>query len=109
MKLKRDKYKSARGKYSRLLELSCRVCDTTVAMYQKDGPGGLLRLYMDRIHAPEKLVGFQHKSLKDIPHLRCPNCEEMIGTPYIYKKEKRKAFRLYHDALKKKIRPIKKK
>lgn len=104
---KRDKYKSARGGYSRLLNLHCRKCNTVFAEYQKDGPGNLRRLYMDRIMAPDKLVGVEEKSIKDISPLKCPKCGYVIGIPYIYKKENRKAFRVFQDALVKRIQKLK--
>jgi ribosomal protein S27E len=99
IKLKKDKYKSARGGHSRLLELRCRKCEEIVVIYQKDGPGKLLRLYLDRIFAPKNIVGLQTLNIKDIPMLRCRKCSEIIGSPYIYPLEKRKAFRLYQDAI----------
>lgn len=101
-KIKKDKYKSARGGYSRLLSLHCRKCNSIVAIYQKDGPGSLLRLYLDRIVSPEYLINLQHKNIKDISNLKCKNCGEIIASPYIYAPEKRKAFRLFHDAVIKK-------
>ena len=101
---KKDKYKSARGKHSRLLNLFCRVCGEKILTYQKDGPGNLRRLYFDRIFSPKKLVNLEYKPLNKIPALSCPKCKEDIGTPYIYKKEKRKAFKIYQDALIKKRR-----
>jgi ribosomal protein S27E len=104
--LKRDKFKSARGGYSRLLDISCRKCDQLAVTYQKDGPGNLRRLYLDRIFSPERLVGLQHENLKDIPSLKCQQCGEVLGTPYIYPKENRKAFRLFQDAATKKIKKI---
>lgn len=104
--IKRDKYKSARGGYSRMLDIMCRKCETSVAIYQKDGPGNLRRMYLDRIFSPEELTGLQHENLKDIPPLKCPKCGEILGTPYIYAKEKRKAFRLYQDAVTKRIRKV---
>lgn len=103
---KRDKYKSARGGYSRLLTLHCRKCETIFAEYQKDGPGNLRRLYMDRIIFPPKLVNLQKKDIKDITPLKCPKCKFLIGIPYIYKKENRKAFRIFQDALIKHIKKI---
>lgn len=103
IKLKRDKYKSARGGYSRLLSLRCRKCDSTIASYQKDGPGNLRRLYMDRIVKPKKLVDLQKKSLKEIKPLKCGECGFIVGMPYIYQKEKRKAFRMFQDAIVKRI------
>ena len=103
---KRDKYKSARGGYSRLLNLHCRKCNAVFAEYQKDGPGNLRRLYMDRIIAPKKMVGLQKKSIEDISPIKCPKCGFMVGVPYIYKKEKRKAFRVFHDNIVKKVKKL---
>ncbi len=104
---KRDKYKSARGGYSRLLNLHCRKCDTIFAEYQKDGPGNLRRLYMDRIVAPKKLIGLEKKDIKDISPIKCPKCGFVVGTPYVHKKENRKAFRVFQDALVKRIKKLK--
>lgn len=103
---KRDKYKSARGGHSRLLNLHCRKCDTVFAEYQKDGPGNLRRLYMDRIMAPQNIVGLQNKNIKDISPIKCPKCGFIVGVPYIYKKEKRKAFRVFQDAIVKKVKKL---
>ena len=106
-KFKKDKYKKARGTYSRLFDLFCRVCDNKILTYQKDGPGNLRRLYFDRIVSPKNLATLESKLLDAIPTLSCSNCKEDIGTPYIYKKENRKAFKVYQDALVKKIRKLK--
>ncbi|HBB37647.1 MAG: hypothetical protein UV82_C0008G0022 [Candidatus Magasanikbacteria bacterium GW2011_GWD2_43_18] len=103
---KKDKYKSARGGHSRLLNVCCRKCESLVLVYQKDGPGNLRRLYLDRILAPEHMVGLEIKDLDDISFLRCQTCDEILGTPYVYIKEKRKAFRLYQDAVIKKLRKL---
>lgn len=105
-KLKKDKFKNARGSYSRLLKLYCRKCNNFIAIYQKDGKGNLKRLYLDRIFAPENLVNLQKLKLNEIPILKCSKCNETLGTPYIYEKEKRKAFKLYQDSLIKKINKI---
>ena len=106
-KFKKDKYKSARGGYSRLLNLHCLKCDTVFAEYQKDGPGNLRRLYMDRIMAPEKLIGLEKNSVKDISPIKCPKCGFIVRMPYIYKKENRKAFRIFQDAIVKRIKKLK--
>ncbi|MFA4880377.1 MAG: YgiT-type zinc finger protein [Candidatus Doudnabacteria bacterium] len=103
---KKDKYKSARGGHSRLLNVCCRKCENVVLVYQKDGPGNLRRLYMDRIFDPAELTGLQALSIKDVPALKCKKCGEALGTPYIYIKEKRKAFRLYQDAVIKRLRKL---
>jgi hypothetical protein len=104
--LKRDKYKSSRGGYSRLLNIHCYKCNNLVLVYQKDGPGNIRRLYLDRILSPEKLVDLQKQAIKSIPPLRCSKCGFVIGFPYIYEKEYRKAFRVFQDALIKKVRKI---
>ena len=105
--LKKDKYKLARGTHSRLLNLFCRVCGEKIVTYQKDGPGNLRRLYFDRIFYPKKWTNLESKPLNAVSKLSCPKCKEDLGTPYIYKKENRKAFKVYQDALVKKIRRLK--
>ena len=101
-KLKTDKYRSARGGHSRMLEISCKKCENKILKYQKDGPGPLLRMYIDRIHTPTRLAKLKNENVKDIPILKCAKCKRMIGVPYIYKKEKRKAFRVFQNAVSKK-------
>lgn len=96
---KKDKYKSARGGHSRLLNVCCRKCESVVVVYQKDGPGNLRRLYLDRIFAPADLTDLQILNIDDVLVLKCKKCSEVLGTPYIYIKEKRKAFRLYQDSV----------
>jgi len=92
-KFKNDKYKKARGGKSRLLEIICVVCQTPLFKYQKDGPGILKRLYIDRI-----------QELKDQESkLICPKCKEHLGTLIIYEKENRPAYRLFEGAITKKI------
>jgi len=104
--IKKDKFKSARWGYSRLFDISCRACGSQVLVYQKDGPGILLRLYLDRIFSPEYLVDLQFQELKHIPDLRCTNCMKTLAVPTIYEKEQRKAFRLFGDAITKKLRKV---
>jgi hypothetical protein len=94
MKLKSDKYKKARGGGSKLLEISCGECGSFVCNYQKDGSGNLRRMYVDRIS--DAKVSLLEKSLK------CEN-GHLLGMAIIYKKEKRPAFRLLADSVKKKI------
>src|SRR3989344_7745209 len=106
-KFKNDKYRKARGNRTRLVNLFCRVCKEKIMVYQKDDdPGRLRRLYFDRIFFPARLTGLEKKPLAKVPTLRCPKCKEDLGTPYIYKKENRKAFKCYQDALIKKTRRL---
>jgi hypothetical protein len=92
-KLTNDKYRKARGGRSRLLEIICANCQTPLFKYQKDGPGILKRLYIDRIQ--------NFKSQQS--QLICPKCREHLGTLIIYEKENRPAFRLFAGAITKKI------
>lgn len=102
--IKKDKYKSSRGGYSRILNVFCRKCESLVLVYQKDGPGNLRRLYLDRILDQTERVNLQNKDIDDVPALKCPSCSELLGTAYIYPKEKRPAYRLFQDSVVKRIR-----
>ncbi len=102
-KLKSDKYRKIRGGYSRFLDVLCGHCDTKILVYQKDGPGPLKRLYLDRIFAPENLANFKKLSINKMPNLICLKCKTVLAVPYIYKKEQRKAYRLFVGAVTKKI------
>lgn len=94
MKLKNDKFRKTRGGYSRLLKISCEKCDSLIGLYQKDGSGNLRRMYLDRIIEP--MVSIARKDLS------CPK-GHLLGVKIIYDKEKRLAFRLFVDSVKKKI------
>lgn len=100
---KSDKYKKARGGYSRLLDVLCAKCGTHLFYYQKDGPGILKRTYLDRIYGSNKYSDLQSVHLKKIPQLICPHCKQLVGMPYNYAKENRLAFRLFVGAVSKKI------
>lgn len=103
MKLKQDKYRKARGGQSKLLDVCCAKCDERLFSYQKDGPGLLKRTYLDRICSSEKYENLQYFALVEIPQLICLKCGAHIGTPIIYKKENRLAFRIFEGAVSKKI------
>lgn len=92
---KKDKYRKNRGDYSRFLHIFCDSCEKPLFLYQKDGPGDLKRMYLDRILAPK--VFFKKGDFA------CPHCSKVRGTFFIYEKEKREAIRLYQGAIKKKI------
>jgi len=99
MKFKNDKYKKVRGGHSRLLKISCEKCGGLVCLYQKDGPGNLRRMYLDRISDP-KVPVTTPKSLA------CPK-GHILGVKIVYEKEKRPAFRLFVDSVVKKIIKLK--
>ena len=101
--LKKDRYVKARGGNSHFLDLHCGQCRQHLALYQKDGEGSLLRLYLDRIMAPPDLQALQSKgSKKDLPALKCSKCQALIGVPMVYEKENRLAFRLQRGSIVKK-------
>ena len=93
VKLIQDKYRKARGGYSRLLEISCSSCHKFICNYQKDGPGIIKRMYVDRI------------SNADINGkiLACPNCKNVIGSLGIYEKEQRPAYNVKLGSISKTI------
>jgi hypothetical protein len=92
-KFKKDSYQKSRGGTSRILDVSCEHCSKHVAFYQKDGPGILKRMYVDR---------FIDTSPKG-SDLICENCDRQLGTLIDYKKENRPAYRLFVGAVTKKI------
>ena len=94
--LKNDKYRKNRGGYARFLNIFCDRCGAHLALYQKDGPGELKRMYIDRILAPK--ISPDKRS-----DFICQSCRKIIGTFYTYKKEKRPAIRLYQGSVVKKI------
>ncbi len=103
LKFKKDKYQKARGGYSRFLEIVCAKCNNFIAIYQKDGPGPLKRMYLDRIFSPQTLVGLEVFALKKINPLTCGKCKQILGVPFLYEKEDRSSFRLFEGSVSKKI------
>jgi RNase P subunit RPR2 len=106
MKFKSDKYKSARGR-SQLLNISCRKCENHIVYYQKDGPGSLRRMYIDRVLHPNKISDNQYKKISELKPLTCKECKQILGHPIIYKKENRHAYRLFVESVKKEVVNIK--
>lgn len=93
---KKDRYSKARGGRSEFLNIYCTSCDYHIALYQKDGPGSLVRMYLDRIFEPANLADLQQKinDKKSTPNLICPSCKSLIAIPMIYKPENRLALRM---------------
>jgi hypothetical protein len=93
-KLKQDKYREARGGYSRLLKVTCEYCGGLVCVYQKDGPGPLKRMYLDRI-----LKVYADAKAK----LICKKCKSWLGIKSKYAKENRPCYILFESVIKKKV------
>lgn len=91
---KNDRYKKNRGGSSKILEIACVKCGAAICKYQKDGPGSLRRMYVDRIIDP--IISIHSKALV------CPK-GHMLGVLVIYEKEDRPAFRVIAEAVAKKI------
>ncbi len=101
-KLISDKFRKARGGYSRFLNIYCNNCNTHLFLYQKDGPGPLKRAYLDRIIAPP-IRKYSVNSINSVPPLLCNSCKNVIGKPYIYDKENRPAYLLERTSFTKKV------
>ena len=94
-KFKRDAYMKKRGAPA-MLAITCAQCGVYVMSYQKDGPGPLLRCYLDRIHHPAELESRQYSDrATQMSHkLSCGNCNAVLGSPIIYAKEDRLAYHM---------------
>lgn len=102
-RFKKDEYRAARGGRSEMLDLRCDRCGKHVALYQKDGPGPLKRMYLDRIFKPAALADLATvTSVKKLRNLTCSGCGEELGIPMIYDKEERLAFKLFESVISKK-------
>ena len=77
-----------------LLKISCEKCGAEVCTYQKDGPGNIRRMYIDRISKPKVSLGGKY--------ILCPN-KHLLGVKMMYEKEKRPIFRVFQDAITKKV------
>jgi hypothetical protein len=95
---KNDVYLTARGGTTKFYSIFCQGCRQWVLYYQKDGPGPLLRIYLDRIHSPANLSELQNEysvtTVEDVPELKCSTCMQVLGTPVIYEPENRLAFQM---------------
>lgn len=94
-KFKNDSYGRRRGA-PMMLSISCSGCGNYIMSYQKDGPGPLLRCYLDRIHHPEPIQKRQYEVFDKNESLRleCEHCNIVIGVPIIYEKENRPAYHM---------------
>ena len=92
--LKKDIYSANRGGYSEILRLSCLKCGTYSMHYQKDGPGDLKRIYVDRMFDTKLCRNFQPDD-----KLFCPTCGRMLAMGYLYPKEKRPAYALFQGTV----------
>lgn len=95
-KIKNDSHRRKRGGNSKILEIYCSNCDHELLKYQKDGKGGLFRLYLNRILEPKRLEKLQYQHFNktnDISNLICDSCDYLIGVPMLHN-DGRYAYRL---------------
>lgn len=102
-KLIRDTYQRSRGGNSVMLAIGCAKCDKGIMIYQKDGPGPLKRCYLDRIAWKAGGGVEESRELWKNNPLQCPHCLVKIGSPMVYKKERRSAISLDPQAFRKKV------
>lgn len=98
-----DQYTEARGE-PKMLEVTCAKCHAWVVDYQKDGPGRLLRMYLDRIYHPKALREriFTATTVKSATELKCHRCKRVLARPIIYQRkfpepETRPAYLILND------------
>ena len=103
--LKNDRYRKVRGGSAKFLDISCAACNTWILLYQKDGPGRVLRLYLNRIFAPPVLAQLQDRAdigeTKNMTNLVCSSCGVVLGSPMKYD-DGRLAYNLRHGLIAKK-------
>ncbi len=95
--IKKDAFSRVRGGNSEMLLIGCGNCQSPLLIYQKDGPGPLKRCYIDRIayvwggdgnRSPDPIESLHESGLN------CPHCRQIIGSPMVYKNEKRPAVKM---------------
>lgn len=88
-KFSRDSSYKRRGGTAKWLLLSCGACKEDFSLYQKDGPGNLHRLYLDRLFDTEGNRPFRDLGKAAISGLVCVECKELIASPMVYEKDDR--------------------
>lgn len=89
---------------SRFLNLFCGRCGEHLVLYRKEGSGGLLRLYLDRISGPETAIARWKQAARkpELPPLICSKCENLVGVPMGRESGNRPAFRLIKGSFRRK-------
>ena len=99
----KNSFTKARGGASKFLYVACSNCEEPAMVYQKDGPGRLLRMYADRIVWPPELVESQREvnadTVKQAGAIACSSCNHLIGTPMVYTAENRAAYRVEQGSI----------
>lgn len=93
-----DDFTLSRGD-PQLLEILCNKCKNSLLIYQKDGPGFLMRSYLDRIHTSEIDLE-KYKADSKSPIVQCPYCCYKLGCLDVYEKENRPAIFWFVECIK---------
>ncbi len=86
--MRRDRFFRDREKVAEMWDIKCTGCGNKVLLYQKDGRGRLHRCYLNRIFDPpfySELQNDPQLTKKEMPPLRCANCDTLIGLPMLHR------------------------
>ena len=84
-----DEFSQNRGGTSVMYTLACEKCDAVLGDYQKDGPGPLKRLYVDRL---QSAVAPAYTPM----HVwACHACHRPLAIAMVYAKETRPCWTLF--------------
>lgn len=86
-----DKYTKGRGSFSKRVEVKCVNCAELLFDYQKEGHGAIEKIYFDSI--------LDNFVVKKEAKLICPKCQKLLGSRFVFGKEKRQAFKVYPGAI----------
>lgn len=102
-KFTKDRAYRRRGGSAEWLLLDCVSCKSNLAFYQKDGPGNILRLYLDRISDSDGDRPYKQTPFNQVRNLGCYACNALIGVPLLYDKDPqpRPAIRLVQPGVEK--------
>lgn len=83
-----DPYLHSRGGTYVMYDLHCEKCDAKLGIYQKDGPGPLKRLYVDRLQSA-------NAPAHDPMHVWSCLCKRPLAIAMVYPKEDRPCWTLF--------------
>lgn len=86
MKYKNPYYKKMKNSF--LMLVTCAFCKEKIALYQKVGKGGLLRMHIERIIESSVDLTSEDKGL------RCPNCNKLLASRSFLKRENNFAYNM---------------
>ncbi|MFA7301209.1 MAG: hypothetical protein WC069_02790 [Candidatus Shapirobacteria bacterium] len=91
IKFTSDKYTKGRGSFSKRVFVKCVNCSEVIFNYQKEGNGAIEKLFFDKI--------LDNFGVKKESKLVCPKCEKILGSRFVFGKDKKQAFKVYPGAI----------